>query len=337
MIITLNTQNNNNSYDIVIERGAIHHIEDYINLNKKVLIITDSGVPVNYSKEVLKKCNDGYIYTIEQGESNKSIDNFKNILAFMIQKNFTRSDCVIAVGGGVVGDLGGFVSSCYMRGIDFYNIPTTLLSQVDSSIGGKTAINFQGVKNIIGSFYQPKKVIIDSNTLETLNDRLIHAGLVEAIKMATTYDKELFELIENTKNLKDDIDKIIYKSLLIKKMVVEEDPLEKSIRKTLNFGHTLGHAIEVLSNGSLYHGEAVGIGMLYFSSDEVRERLEKVLTKYDLPIRTKFTVNQMVDFIKHDKKAMGNEISCICVDEIGKCSIVKELIEAIITRGEHFE
>lgn len=335
MIIKVNTTQDD--YDIVIEPQALDHIEEYLNLNRKVLIITDSGVPTIYSEKVLAKCKEGYIYTILEGEASKSIENFEKILGFMVEKAFTRTDAVVAVGGGVVGDLSGFVSSCYMRGIDFYNIPTTLLSQVDSSIGGKTAVDFKGVKNIVGSFYQPKKVVIDSTTLKTLSKRLCHAGLVEAIKMAAIYNEDLFSFIENSSDLEKDIDQIIYQSLLIKKDVVEKDPLEKNIRKILNFGHTFGHAIETLSNGSLYHGEAVGIGMLYFSSGDAYKRIFALLKKYELPTSTNHMINEMVDLVKHDKKASGDMISCIWVDKIGEYKILVKSIEEIMTRSDILE
>lgn len=328
MIIDVKTKNE--SYNIIIERNAVLHLEDYIDLKRKVLIITDSGVPKQYYEPICNVSQEGYIYIIPNGENSKNIDNFQKILTFMIANNFTRTDCVIAVGGGVVGDLSGFVSSCYMRGIDFYNVPTTLLSQIDSSIGGKTAINYGGIKNIVGSFYQPRKVVIDANTLNTLSERQLHAGLIEAIKMASTCNHKLFELIENTTNLKEDIDEIIYQALMIKKQIVEDDPLEKSIRKILNFGHTFGHAIEVLSKGQLLHGEAVGIGMLYFASLEAKERITKVLQKYSLPITTEYKKEEMIELIKHDKKTSGNMISYIYVDNIGECKIIKESIDKIL-------
>ena len=150
---------------------------------------------------MLSKCSNGYVYTIKQGEASKNFSNYEKILDFMIDNSFLRTDCVIAVGGGVVGDLAGFVSSTYMRGITFYNIPTTLLSQVDSSIGGKTAIDKGGIKNIIGAFYPPLKVVIDSNVLKTLDERQFNSGLVEAIKMSLTHNKELFDLIKNSNDI----------------------------------------------------------------------------------------------------------------------------------------
>ena len=249
MILPLNL--GEQGYDIVVERGALSKIGEYINLNRKVLILTDSGVPEEYANTVKNMCQDGYIYVVSQGESSKSLENYQKILSFMVEKSFTRTDALVSVGGGVVGDLGGFVASSYMRGIDFYNVPTTLLSQLDSSIGGKVAVDLDGVKNIVGAFYQPKKVLIDSNTLKTLDSRQKMAGLCEGIKMAATSNSELFELIENSTNLDSDLEKIIIEGLKIKRDVVEKDPREKGLRRVLNFGHTIGHAIE--SNGGNMH------------------------------------------------------------------------------------
>ena len=157
-----------NSYDIIVERGILEKAGEQLNLNRRVLIVTDSGVPDIYAKTLAKQCGTPVICTVESGEASKSIDTFAKLLQTMLINGFSRKDCVVAVGGGVVGDLSGFVASAYMRGVDFYNIPTTLLSQIDSSIGGKTAINFGGIKNIVGAFYQPKKVLIDPELLKTL-------------------------------------------------------------------------------------------------------------------------------------------------------------------------
>ena len=305
------------SYDIIIERGALGRIGTYLNLNRRVLILTDSGVPSQYASTLLEQCKDGYIFTIEQGEQSKCFDSYKNILAKMVELGFTRTDCLVSVGGGVCGDLGGFVASTYMRGIDFYNVPTTLLSQVDSSIGGKVAIDFEGVKNIVGAFYQPKRVVIDSNTLSTLDKRQVSAGLCEAIKMASTSDYSLFELIENSKSLDDDIDEIIVKSLKIKADVVEKDPKEKGLRKVLNFGHTIGHAQESYAQGKLLHGEAVSVGMMYMCASDIRERLEGVLKKYSLPTESTASASELMSYIQRDKKAKGDMITVIYVSKIG--------------------
>lgn len=315
------------NYDVIIERHSLDKIGEYLNLNRKVLILTDSGVPTIYSKKVLNASLKGYIYTIPRGEASKSFENFGLILDYLIEKEFSRTDCIVAVGGGVVGDLAGFVASCYMRGIDFYNIPTTLLSQVDSSIGGKTAIDKMGIKNVVGAFYPPKKVVIDSEVLKTLDEKELHSGLVEAIKMATTSNKELFTLIEKSEDLSLDIDKIIYEALLIKKNVVEIDPKETGLRKILNFGHTIGHAIEVSSN--LLHGEAVGVGMLYLSSDKVKNRIKKVLGKYHLPINVDISGSDLFKYISLDKKRSGDYLTIIYVEEIGTYEIKKILLEDI--------
>ncbi len=323
MIIPVKTSTG--EYNIYLERGALNKAKDYLNLNRKVLIVTDSGVPEAYAKTVAGQCKDGIIVTIEQGEASKSFENFKLLLAKMVELGFTRTDCVVAVGGGVVGDLSGFVAASFMRGVDFYNIPTTVLSQVDSSIGGKVAIDFEGYKNIVGAFYPPKAVIIDSDTLKTLPKRQISNGLAESVKMALTCDKELFQSFEQ-ENF--DIDLIIEKSLKIKKYVVQEDEKESGLRKILNFGHTLAHAIESQSElKDIYHGEAVALGMIPMCSDEVKVRLLPVLKKLNLP--TEFEINKDVIFtaVAHDKKAEGSDITVIYVPEIGKFEMKKISIE----------
>jgi 3-dehydroquinate synthase len=247
----------------------------------------------------------------------------------MINNNFTRSDAIIALGGGVVGDLSGFISSTYMRGITFYNIPTTLLSQVDSSIGGKTAIDFNKIKNIIGTFYQPSKVLIDPNTLKTLSKRQLHSGLVEAIKMSLTNDASLFELIKNSNDIFDDINEIIYKSLLIKKDIVEKDEKESNLRRVLNFGHTIGHAFESQNFPSLLHGECVGLGMLYFCDHSVKQQLIEVLKKYNLPTNIDYIKDEIVSLIEHDKKATSNGVNIVFVKNIGEYELTKLTIKEI--------
>ncbi len=311
------------SYDIVVERGAISKISSLVPLERKALILTDDGVPAEYSESVAAQCKEVYIVTLPHGEASKSFENYKNLLSYLIEKSFTRTDCMIAVGGGVIGDLCGFVASSYMRGIDFYNIPTTLLSQVDSSIGGKVAIDFGGVKNIVGAFYQPKKVIIDPDTLKTLDKRQLHAGLAESIKMSLTSDKELFRIIEKSTDIVSDIDTIIVRSLMIKKDVVEKDPKEKGLRRVLNFGHTVGHAIESIENGRLLHGECVALGMIPMCRGEVREKLVPVLERYGLPVSIKLDCDRAAELITHDKKAHGKDISAVCVSKIGEYEMVE--------------
>lgn len=307
----------NDSYDIVVERGAIFKAGQYLNLNRRVLVVSDSGVPAQYAQTVAKQCKESVIYTVEQGEGSKSLDVFGKLLQVMLDNGFSRKDCVVAVGGGVVGDLSGFAASAYMRGIDFYNIPTTLLSQIDSSIGGKTAINFGGVKNIVGAFYQPKKVLIDPEVLKTLSQRQISSGLAEAVKMALTSDKELFELFEN-KDIEANIDEIIIRSLNIKKNVVEQDEKESGLRKVLNFGHTVGHGIESSEGMSeLYHGECVALGMIPMCSEEIRQRVINVLIKCNLYRTLQYDWDKITDAAFHDKKADGSSVTVITVNNIG--------------------
>ena len=317
------------TYDVVVKENSLQEIDKYFDLNRKVLIVTDDGIPKEYVDTVLSRCNNGYVYTIKQGEASKNFKNYEAILDFMIEKMFLRSDCVIALGGGVVGDLAGFVSSSYMRGISFYNVPTTLLSQVDSSIGGKTAIDKNGIKNIVGAFYPPQKVLIDPTVLKTLDQRQLHAGLVEACKMGLTSDESLFSLIINSVDLFNDIEEIIIKSLKVKKQVVEEDPNEKGLRKILNFGHTIGHAIESSEKFDLLHGECVGIGMLYFSSDKVKQEINLFLEKYNLPTFTTLSKDELFKFVCLDKKRSNEYLSIIYVDKIGECEIRKVNLEEI--------
>ena len=310
-----------NSYDIIVERGILEKAGEHINLNRRVLVVTDSGVPAIYAQTLAKHCKSPIICTVESGEASKSIETFTKLLRIMLDNDFSRKDCVVAVGGGVVGDLSGYVASAYMRGVDFYNIPTTLLSQIDSSIGGKTAINFGGIKNIVGAFYQPKKVLIDPELLKTLPERQISNGLAEAVKMALTSDKELFEIFEN-KVIKDNIDEIIIRSLNIKKSVVEQDEKESGIRKILNFGHTIGHGIESSVNmEELFHGECVALGLIPMCDESIRERVIDVLKKCNLYNLIDFNWDKIGEIILHDKKADGDSVIVTMVSEIGKYEI----------------
>ncbi len=309
------------SYEIVIERGALNKAESYLNLDRKVLVVTDSGVPSEYAKTVADKCKEGIIFTFPNGEEYKNFETYRKVLEVLSENNFTRTDCVVAVGGGVVGDLSGFAAATYMRGIDFYNIPTTTLSQIDSSIGGKTAIDFYGYKNTVGAFYQPEKVLIDPEVTKTLTERQIVSGLAEAVKMAATSDSELFSLFEK-EDWKDNLDEIIEKSLMIKKAVVEEDVSETGLRKVLNFGHTIGHGIEA-NTKELYHGECVALGMLYMSEGEAKERIIKVLQKLSLPINADMDKEKVLNAVRHDKKASGDKITIIYVKEIGSFEMRK--------------
>lgn len=311
------------SYDILVQRGILESAGEHLNLNRRVLVVTDSGVPAAYAKTLAQQCRESVILTVDAGEGSKSLETFGRLLGAMLDHGFSRKDCVVAVGGGVVGDLSGFAASAYMRGIDFYNIPTTLLSQIDSSIGGKTAINLGGVKNIVGAFYQPKKVLIDPELLKTLPKRQISNGLAEAVKMAMTSDRVLFELFEN-EDIQSHIDDIIIRSLNIKKSVVEQDEKEAGLRKILNFGHTIGHGIESSGNMSeLYHGECVALGLIPMCAEAIRPRVIEVLKKCSLYNLVPFDWEKIEAAAFHDKKADGDSVTVTLVPEIGSFELKK--------------
>lgn len=302
------------SYDITVERGALKKAGALFDLDRKCLIVTGSVMPRRYAEAVAAQCKSPVIVTVPSGETAKTFPVFQSLCSTMLREGFHRGDCVVAVGGGVVGDLAGFAAASFMRGIDFYNIPTTVLSQVDSSIGGKVAINLDGVKNIIGAFWQPRGVLIDPDVLATLPARQISNGLAEAIKMAATSNAALFRFMEE-QPISEHIDFIIQESLKIKKYVVEQDETERGLRKLLNFGHTIGHGIE--STGSLLHGECVALGMLPMSSPDVRARLLPVLDKAGLPTQAAFDREAVWNAMQHDKKFTGSGADIVTVDEIG--------------------
>ena len=330
MIIPMNL--GENRYDILVERGVLANAKQYLHLDRRVLVVTDTGVPPIYAETLAKQCGNGVICTIEQGEASKNLDTFATLLQTMLDHGFSRKDCVVAVGGGVVGDLAGFAASAYMRGVDFYNIPTTLLSQIDSSIGGKTAINFGGIKNVVGAFYQPKKVLIDPDLLHTLPARQISNGLAEAIKMALTCDEELFALFER-ETIADHIDDIIVRSLRIKKSVVEQDEKETGLRRVLNFGHTIGHGIEV--NTDLYHGECVVLGMLPLCEESIRQRVIHVLKKCGLYRSIEYDWDAIAAATFHDKKADGDTIAVITVKKIGRFETKTMSCEEVIVMAKN--
>lgn len=316
-------------YDIIHERGILKRAGSVLDLSRKVLILTDDGVPAEYAKTVADQAKEPVIVTIPQGENSKNVENYLMILRTMLKASFSRSDCVVAVGGGVCGDMAAFAASTYMRGVDFYNIPTTVLSMVDSSIGGKTAIDFEGVKNVVGTFFQPKAVLIDVDVLKTLDRRQISAGLAEAIKMAATSDAALFSFIENSSDVDSDIEEIIIRANEIKRLVVQEDPKEKGLRRVLNFGHTVGHAIESRHEGKLLHGECVALGMTVMCSENVKKRLIPLLQKYDLPTQITDDMKSLTELMSHDKKAVGKKIRTVFCNEIGSFEFRDMTLEEI--------
>ena len=314
------------SYDIVLERGVLSRVGELFDLDRKVMIVTDSGVPARYAETAASAAKEAFIHTVPQGEEHKTVESWKAVLKDMMDAGFTRRDCAVAVGGGMAGDLAGFAAASYMRGIDFYNIPTTVLSQVDSSIGGKTAVNLDGIKNIVGAFHQPKKVIVDLDLLDTLDERLVSEGLAEALKMGLTSDRELFEIFEK-RNIKDSMDEMILRSLMIKKNVVAQDERETGLRKILNFGHTIGHGIEAVSG--LYHGECVAVGMIPMVSDELRPRLIAILEKLNLPTFVKEKPQKIYEAMLHDKKSDGDGVTVVTVPEPGRYEMKKISFEEL--------
>ena len=311
------TRSGNHEYDIVIGRGILQNASKEFDLDRKVMIVSDQGVPHEYIEKIMNQCAEPYTAIIASGEDSKSLDNFSRIQRALVYRGFTRKDCIVALGGGVPGDLAGFSAASYMRGIDFYNIPTTVLSQVDSSIGGKTAINFMGLKNILGAFYQPRKVLIDIDTLKSLPGRQVNAGLAEVVKAAAIMDAGLFEMFEN-EDVYENIDTLIERALSIKKSVVEQDEKEADLRRVLNFGHTIGHGIEVSSGeGKYLHGECVALGMLPMCSENVRRRLLAIYEKLSLPSTCKCDVETAMQAISHDKKSHGDVITTVYVDTPG--------------------
>ena len=320
----LTMQLGSRSYDIILKSGCLANLYQFANVaNRKVFILTDSGVPEQYAQTVLAQCPNGMVYTVPQGEASKSLKVYGQVLQAMLEFNMTRKDLLVAVGGGVVGDLGGFCAASYMRGIDFVNCPTTTLSMIDSSIGGKTAVDLGETKNIVGSFWQPKLVIVDPDTLSTLPRRHYINGLAEAVKASLLADPELFAIFE-----KGDIDaqigEIICRSLRFKKGIVEQDETEQGMRKALNFGHTIGHGIEAVKGikgrrtVGLFHGECVALGMLpMIESKALQKRVRAVYRRLGLPVRTTYNKEKVLAEMLHDKKAQDGQITIIKVPGLG--------------------
>ncbi|MBO4418676.1 MAG: 3-dehydroquinate synthase [Oscillospiraceae bacterium] len=325
------------SYPIVMRRGVLGKAGTVLNLNRRVFLVTDEGIPAAYPEALAAQCGQRMIHTVPAGEASKSPDALVVLLEAMLRAGLTRSDCVLAVGGGVVGDLAGLAAALYMRGIDFYNVPTTLLSMIDASIGGKTAVNLAGVKNAVGAFWPPKAVLVDPNVLETLPSRQLSNGLAEAVKMALTHDSELFTRFENPEGY-GSLEDVITACLRIKRSVVEADERETSYRRVLNFGHTLGHGIESAAGGRLLHGECVALGMLPMCAPSVRGRLISVLKHLGLPVKTDIDVDLAMKVIAHDKKSADGSVEIVTVPELGRFAFrrvsLEELRGALLTLGK---
>ena len=340
----------NNEYDIVIERGVLSKAEKLLDLNRKILIVTDDNIPSVYAETIKKQCRDGIVKVIKSGEESKNLDTFRELLTAMLENNFTRKDAVIAVGGGVVGDLSGFAASCYMRGIDFYNIPTTLLSQVDSSVGGKTAINHPLGKNMIGAFYQPKLVLADLDTLDTLPPREMAAGMSEVIKYGLIRDEAFFRWLEqNAEGLmqrdKTLLAQAVHQSCAHKAEVVARDERETGERALLNLGHTFGHAIETgMGYGAWLHGEAVAAGtvMAALLSHQLGwldvtaiERIKGLLQRVGLPVLGPWLAEtpedsavRYLELMRHDKKVSAGILRLVLLKAIGRAVVSADADDA---------
>ena len=335
------------SYPIIIEKGLINRVSEEIRKvykGKKIFIITDDNVNKYYggkiSEELKKNDFEVKLLALKPGEETKNFNTLPIVYNELLDFNLTRSDLIIALGGGVIGDLAGFVASTYLRGVDFVQIPTSLLAQVDSSVGGKVAVDLDRGKNLVGSFYHPKCVLIDPEVLNTLEDRFFIDGMAEVIKYGCIKDKEFFdylEKMENNKQLINNMEVVIHKCCDIKRQVVENDEKDKGERMLLNFGHTLGHAIEQHYNYTKYsHGEGVAIGMYVISkiSEEkgltkkgTSQRIKDILVKYNLPYELDVNIEETLEAINLDKKKLGNDLNIIILKEIGSSEIYKTTAE----------
>lgn len=333
--------NTSHPYDVIIERDGIKKSGKYIRKitgASKAAVITDDIVGALYGKIVTDSLEkNGFecsTFTFPNGEQSKNLSVFGEILDFLCENSITRSDIIIALGGGVVGDITGFASASYLRGVDFVQIPTTLLAQIDSSVGGKTAIDIKGGKNLAGAFKQPALVICDSNTLKTLTPEILSDGMAEAVKYGMIRDKNLFELINNhtSATIHEAMDDLIYTCIDIKRDVVEHDEFDKGERMILNFGHTLGHALEGWHEYTNFtHGMGVSAGMCMITeklcSTEIHEKLKNCLEKYSLPTGTDIPINELLPFCYKDKKRTSGSLSYIVCKTIGSAEIVKVTIE----------
>lgn len=338
-------------YNIYFQRNIISQIGEYLNENyscKKVAIITDWNIERLYLEQLNKNISEfGFetkIISIKPGEESKSFDTLMEVYRELSSFKLGRKDIIITFGGGVTGDLGGFAASTYLRGVDYIQIPTSLLAQVDSSIGGKVAVDLPWGKNLVGSFYHPAAVFIDPVLLETLDKRFLHDGLAEVIKYGFIRDESIINSLMSFKDdneLLGNIEEIIYKCCIIKRDVVEKDERDFGERMLLNFGHTLGHAVEKYYEYKKYtHGEAVSIGMaqitrksekLNLTEKGTSKLLEDVLKKYSLPWDVpEMDRSELLNTILLDKKISGDNINLIIIVKPGQAVIKKVPTDEIV-------
>ncbi|MGN0522222.1 MAG: 3-dehydroquinate synthase [Eubacterium sp.] len=331
------TVNVNDGYDILIEKGLLGKAGELVKSvlpAKKLTLISDDCVYPLYGEKVKASLEaagyEVFTYIFTAGEASKKTSVVVDMVEFMAQNHLTRDDGVVALGGGVCGDMAGFAAAIYLRGIKFVQIPTSLLAQVDSSVGGKTAVDLPQGKNLCGAFHQPSLVIIDPDVLNTLSAHFLADGMGEVIKYGCIKSADLFDKLSN-ENLMDNIDDIIYQCLDIKRIIVENDEKEHGERALLNFGHTCGHAIEKLWNfETVSHGEAVGIGMVMISKVGERigitekgtsDRISSLLEKYNLKTSDSHKTEQIVEAMVADKKRTATGIKFIMLEKIGNAFI----------------
>lgn len=327
------------NYEIIIGKDILKNAGELIISavgDCRLCIVTDDTVDSLYSNSFCssaERCGLNFEkFVIPHGEQSKNSKNLISLLEFMAQKEFTRKDCVVALGGGVVGDLAGFASAVYMRGMRFIQVPTTLLAAVDSSVGGKTAVDLAAGKNLVGAFHQPSLVICDIRTLDTLSDEIFSDGYAEVIKYAIINDREMFERLEALKSKKDDLERVIADCVSHKADIVSRDEFDTGERMLLNLGHTVAHAIEALSHYTVSHGRAVGIGMavvtrmshsLGLCSYEDSERIHQLLHRSDLCTECTFSAQDLAKIACADKKRAGDTINLIVPYAIGDTRTMK--------------
>ncbi len=322
--------------DILDKAGSL--VKEKVGFSK-ICIITDDTVDSLYGKITTDSFeNEGFSVekiVIPHGEQSKNAQNLFNIVNTLAEKRFTRSDMLVALGGGVVGDLAGFCAATYMRGIRIIQIPTTLLAAVDSSVGGKTAVDLPAGKNLFGAFWQPSLVLCDTNTLDTLPEEIYADGTAEIIKYGMIYDRELFDKVKSGKWNRAEI---ISRCVEIKRDIVNADEFEGGIRQILNYGHTFGHAVEALSNYSVTHGSCVAIGMCIVTKglvcegiikNDIYEELINALKSNNLPTQCFYDAGSVYEKVTSDKKRRGDSVNLIVVKEIGKSEIVKMELDRI--------
>lgn len=355
-MVKVNVNLDENKYPIYITTEYSKFFKSYVNagLSGKIVVVTDSNVDIRQSEEFMNELmniggEDVYKYVISAGERNKNLETVKDIYKYLNSIKVSRDATLIALGGGVVGDITGFVAATYLRGVNFVQVPTTLLAQVDSSVGGKVGVDFEGNKNIIGAFYQPMFVYINVNSLKTLPERELKCGLTEVVKYAIIQEPELFEYLSQNINRILNADEnalqyVVKTCCSIKAGIVEKDEKERDLRAILNFGHTVGHALESVSEFSLCHGEAVSLGMVAAMkmSNHIDMMDEKQLTKViellkkiGLPVHLdRVDVELIYERLFFDKKIKNNKLNFILPRKIGevvRCNIDDEaLIKGVI-------